>query len=48
MSKGDLVTKAVENLGYVIKRIVTKPFAARRFDEMIECMHPLRKAALEE
>ncbi|KAI0757614.1 SPOC domain-like protein [Daedaleopsis nitida] len=48
ISRGDVVTKAVEDLAVAIKEIIHKPFASRRFDEMVECMHELRKVALEE
>ncbi|KAI0735882.1 SPOC domain-like protein [Earliella scabrosa] len=48
IARGDVVTKAVEDLAFVIKEVVTQPFASRRFDEMIGCMQELRKVALEE
>ena len=47
IARGDVVTKAVEDLAFVIKEVVTQPFASRRFDEMIGCMQELRKVALE-
>ena len=47
IARGDVVTKAVEDLAFVIKDVVAKPFASRRFDEMLECMHELRKVALQ-
>lgn len=47
LARGDLVTKAVEDLSEVIKETVVKPFAYRRADEMLECMQELRKVALE-
>ncbi|KAI0693769.1 SPOC domain-like protein [Cerioporus squamosus] len=48
ISRGDVVTKAVEDLAFVIKDVISKPFSSRRFDEMLECMHELRKVALQE
>lgn len=47
ISRGDVVTKAVEDLAFAIKDILLKPFAHRRTEEMVECMHELRKVALE-
>ena len=44
---GDLVTKAVEDLAYVIKDVISRPFAGRRAKEMLECMREMRKVALE-
>ena len=44
---GDLVSKAVEDLGFVITDIITKPFSSKRTDEMIECMKEMRKVCLE-
>ena len=46
MNTGDLVTKAVEDLAWVIKDVVMKPFAGRRQDEMLKCMDVLREACL--
>ncbi|RDX51486.1 SPOC domain-like protein [Lentinus brumalis] len=48
ISRGDVVTKAVEDLAFVIKDVISKPFSSRRFDEMLACMHELRKVALQE
>ncbi|CDO74809.1 hypothetical protein BN946_scf185001.g57 [Trametes cinnabarina] len=48
IERGDVVTKAVEDLAFVIKDVVTKQSSSRRLDEMIECMHELRKVCLEE
>ena len=47
ISRGDVVTKAVEDLGFVIQQVLTKPFATRRYDEMLDCMRELRRVALE-
>ncbi|KAG7096429.1 hypothetical protein E1B28_003866 [Marasmius oreades] len=46
--KGDVVTKAVEDLGAVIEEVVFRPFAHRRTEEMIECMKLMRKTAMVE
>lgn len=48
IAQGDLVTKAVEDLGAVIKEVVVKPFASRRHMEMVECMAAMRDTALQE
>ena len=47
ISRGDVVTKAVEDLGFVIQQVLTRPFSSRRHDEMLDCMRELRKVALE-
>lgn len=47
IANGDLVTKAVEDLAFVIKDTVLKPFASRRTEEMLQCMKELRKVASE-
>lgn len=46
IARGDLVTKAVEDLAAVITEVVMKPFATRRTDEMLECMSFLRGTCL--
>jgi ATP-dependent DNA helicase 2 subunit 2 len=46
ISRGDLVTKAVEDLAWVVQDIVLKPFAPRRHQEMIECLQVLRATAI--
>ncbi|KAI0358784.1 SPOC domain-like protein [Trametes cingulata] len=48
IERGDVVTKAVEDLAFVIKEVITRPYAPRRYDEMIQCMHELRRVSLEE
>jgi ATP-dependent DNA helicase 2 subunit 2 len=47
ISQGDVVSKAVEDLGFVIKEIVMKPFSSRRNDELLECMTTFRDTALQ-
>jgi ATP-dependent DNA helicase 2 subunit 2 len=46
ISQGDVVSKAVEDLGFVIKEIVMKPFSSRRNDELLECVAVFRDTAL--
>ncbi|KAI0668689.1 SPOC domain-like protein [Trametes maxima] len=48
IAQGDVITKAVEDLGYVIKEVTIRPFSSRRHGEMVKCMHELRKVSLEE
>lgn len=44
--QGDVVTKAVEDLGVVITEIVMRPFSSRRSEELLECMTALRDTSL--
>lgn len=44
--QGDIVSKAVEDLAWVVKDIVMRPFASRRQEELLKCMKALRKTAL--
>jgi ATP-dependent DNA helicase 2 subunit 2 len=46
LAQGDVVTKAVEDLAWVIKDIVMKPFSSRRTEELLECMRVLRDTSL--
>ncbi|KAJ7585617.1 SPOC domain-like protein [Mycena floridula] len=48
ISRGDLVTKAVEDLAFVICSIIVKPFAGRRTAELEECMKAMRDTCLKE
>jgi ATP-dependent DNA helicase 2 subunit 2 len=48
LARGDVVSKAVEDMGYVIREIVNRPFAERRHEEMIECMRGMRETCLRE
>jgi ATP-dependent DNA helicase 2 subunit 2 len=48
ISQGDVVSKAVEDLGWVVKEVVLRPFAGRRHAEMIECLNELRDVCLQE
>ncbi|KAF8172182.1 SPOC like C-terminal domain-containing protein [Mycena galopus ATCC 62051] len=46
--RGDMVSKAVEDLGAVVMQIVMRPFANRRSAELMECMETLRDTCLKE
>lgn len=48
LAQGDVVTKAVEDLGAVIRAIVSKPFTSRRTKELLECMEAMRDTSLKE
>ncbi|KAF8640795.1 hypothetical protein AX17_000444 [Amanita inopinata Kibby_2008] len=48
LERGDVVTKAVEDMGYVISEVVLRPFAWRRTDEMMTCLKEMRNVALKE
>ena len=48
ISQGDVVSKAVEDLGWVVKEVVLRPFAHRRHAEMIGCLNELREVCLQE
>ena len=45
---GDVVTKAVEDLGFIVQEIALRPFAARRHDELLQCLREMRVACLRE
>jgi ATP-dependent DNA helicase 2 subunit 2 len=46
IAQGDVVTKAVEDLGAVITEIVMRPFSSRRSAELLDCMKVLRDTCL--
>lgn len=46
-ARGDVVTKAVADMGKVIPEIVAESFSTQRFDEALDCMRIMRKTALE-
>ena len=48
LAQGDMVSKAVEDLGCVIREIINRPFAERRHGEMIACMREMRETCLRE
>ncbi|KAF7306399.1 Ku domain-containing protein [Mycena indigotica] len=48
IARGDVVSKAVEDLCAVIAEVVVKPFASRRHAELVECMQVLRDTCLKE
>ncbi|TFK38608.1 hypothetical protein BDQ12DRAFT_683054 [Crucibulum laeve] len=45
---GDVVSKAVEDMGAVIVEIVMRPFASRRNAELVSCMKKMRDTCLQE
>lgn len=47
VAQGDLISKAVNDLGAVITEIVMRPFTSRRTTELLDCMQALRKTSLE-
>lgn len=47
LARGDLVTKAVADLGEVISEIVDDSFSSQRFGEALECMKEMRRVAVE-
>lgn len=47
ISRGDVVSKAVEDLGNVIMEIVEESFSSQRFQEALDCMKIMRKTAAE-
>lgn len=42
IAQGDVVSKAVEDLGYVIVEILVQPFGEKRVEELIECLTAMR------
>ncbi|KZT42746.1 SPOC domain-like protein [Sistotremastrum suecicum HHB10207 ss-3] len=48
IATGDVVSKAVEDLAFIIMDIIIQPFAKRRHQEMIECLRELRTVCLTE
>ncbi|KAJ7226110.1 SPOC domain-like protein [Mycena pura] len=48
IARGDMVSKAVEDLGVVIIEIVMRPFASRRHAELMQCLETLRDTCLKE
>ncbi|PCH33115.1 SPOC domain-like protein [Wolfiporia cocos MD-104 SS10] len=48
IARGDVVTKAVEDLGAVIEEVTASMFVTKRLEEMLRCMREMRKVALEE
>jgi len=47
LARGDVVSKAVEDMGWVIGEVVMKPFGGRRGGEALQWMRELRKVCLE-
>ena len=48
IARGDLVTKAVQDMAKVIPEIVESSFSSQRFQEALECMRVMRDVALRE
>ncbi|KAJ7171774.1 SPOC domain-like protein [Mycena crocata] len=48
LARGDVVSKAVEDLGAVIIEVVLRPFASRRSAELMDCLEALRDTCLKE
>ncbi|KAI0039555.1 SPOC domain-like protein [Auriscalpium vulgare] len=48
VARGDVVSKAVEDLGWAVKEVVLRPFTSRRYEEMLKCLRTLRQTCLEE
>ncbi|KAI0063150.1 SPOC domain-like protein [Artomyces pyxidatus] len=48
IERGDVVTKAVEDLGWAVKEIAMRPFASRRYSEVLACLRELREVCLHE
>lgn len=46
LTAGDLVSKVVEDMTYVIKEVVNSELASERTEEMITCMQAMREIAL--
>lgn len=47
IARGDVVTKAVADLGEVIPEILDDSFSSQRFEEALDCMKVMRKTAVE-
>lgn len=47
LAVGDLVTKAMFDMGFIIADVVMRPFSRRRSKEMLECMKKMRQTAVE-
>lgn len=48
LSSGDIVTKAVEDLAFIIQEIALQSFAERRQEELIDCLQEMRSVCLRE
>ncbi|KAJ7451138.1 SPOC domain-like protein [Mycena latifolia] len=48
IARGDVVSKAVEDLAVVITELVLRPFTNRRTAELMECLETLRDTCLKE
>ncbi|KAG8984122.1 ATP-dependent DNA helicase II subunit 2 [Tulasnella sp. JGI-2019a] len=48
LERGDVVSKALQDMGVVITEIVEESFSTQRYDEAISCMKEMRDTALKE
>lgn len=48
IARGDVVSKAVDDLGEVVLEVVGAPFAGRRRAEMMDCVREMREVCLKE
>jgi len=48
LSSGDVVTKTVEDLAFIVQEIALRPFAGRRHEELIQCLREMRTVCLRE
>ncbi|KAG8876714.1 ATP-dependent DNA helicase II subunit 2 [Tulasnella sp. 332] len=48
LERGDIVSKALQDMGAVIMEIVGESCSMRRYDEMLSCMKEMRSTALQE
>ncbi|KAA1468434.1 SPOC domain-like protein [Dentipellis sp. KUC8613] len=48
IAQGDIVSKAVEDMGWAVQDVVMRPFSARRHGEMRECLRALRAVCSQE
>jgi len=47
LERGDVVSKALEDMGAIIPEILESSFSTQRYQEALECMKEMRKTALE-
>ncbi|KAG8851859.1 ATP-dependent DNA helicase II subunit 2 [Tulasnella sp. 330] len=48
LERGDVVSKALQDMGDVITEIVEESFSTQRYDEALSCMKEMRNTALQE
>lgn len=47
LERGDVVSKALQDMGVVITEIVEESFSTQRYDEALSCMKEMRETALQ-